>query len=167
MKDKYYQVILEKYQNKERDFGELFQAVLSIGDEIGLEKSLEYLERCVIEKRLGWLDESLDKMERTEKLVEDGYRIFYEKYLGISVPKDGEVVEKTDKKMVTRWWNYCPVLEVCKNLGLDTRIVCKKSYHKPVQIFLSRINPKLRFDRNYTCIRPYTPYCEEIITLEE
>jgi len=97
MENKYYQGILEKYKNKESDFGELFQTVLSIGDEIGLEKALGYLERCVVEKRLAWLDERLD----------DAYRIFYESYLGISVPKDGEVVDKTDKKMVMRWWNYC------------------------------------------------------------
>lgn len=167
MKDKYYQVILEKYQNKKRDFNGLFQAVLSIGDEVGLEKALGYLERCVIEKRLGWLDERLDKMERKGDVAGDGYRIFYEEYLGISPPKDGEVVDKTDKKMVMRWWNYCPVLEGCKKFGLDTRVVCKKVYHKPVQIFLSRINPRLKFDRNYDSIRPYTPYCEEIITLEE
>ena len=167
MKDKYYELILEKYRNKKRDFGELFRAVLAIGDEVGLERALEYLERCVIEKRLGWLDGSLVKMERMGDAVEDAYRIFYEKYLGISVPKNGEVINKTDKKMVMRWWNYCPVLEGCRKFGLDTRVVCKKAYHKPVQIFLSRINPKLKFDRNYDTIRPYTPYCEEIITLEE
>jgi len=167
MKDKYYELILEKYRNKESKFSGLFQAILSVDDEVGLERALGCLEKCVIEKRLGWLDESLDKMERTKDAVEDGYRIFYEEYLGISVPKDGEVVDRTDKKMVMRWWNYCPVLEGCKKFGLDTRVVCKKAYHKPVQIFLSRINPKLKFDRNYDNIRPYTPYCEEIITLEE
>jgi len=167
MENKYYQIILEKYQNKERDFGGLFQAILSIADEIGLEKSLGYLEKCVIEKRLLWLKSNLKKIEKTGNDVDDAYRIFYENYLGISVPKDGEVVERTDKKLVTRWWNYCPILEVCRKLGLDTRIVCKKSYHKPVQIFLSKINPKLRFDRNYDRIRPYSPCCEEIITLEE
>jgi len=125
------------------------------------------MERCVSEKRLAWLDGNLDRIEKTGNPVEDGYRIFYEEYLGISIPKDGEIVEKTDKKLVMRWWNYCPTLEACKKFGLDTRIVCKKAYHKPVQIFLSRINPKLRFDRNYDHIRPYAPYCEEIISLED
>jgi len=167
MGDKYYELILEKYRNKERDFGGLFRVVLDIGDEIGLEKSLEYLERCVIEKRVAWLDENLHKMERTGDVVEDGYRIFYERYLGIAVPRDGEIVEKTDKKLVMRWWNYCPTLEACKKFGLDTRVVCKKAYHNPVQIFLSRIHPKLRFDRNYERIRPYASYCEESISLEE
>ena len=165
--DKYYQLILEKYQYKESNFNGLFETVLAISDEIGLERVLGYLERCVIEKRLGWLDGNLDKMERTGNAVEDGYRIFYERYLGISVPKDGEIVENTDKKLVMRWWNYCPVLEGCKKFGLDTRVVCKEAYHRPVEVFLSRIHPKLRFDRNYERIRPYSPYCEEIINLEE
>jgi len=167
MEDKYYQSILEKYQKKESDFSGLFQAILAIGDEIGLERALGYLEKCVTEKRVAWLDGNLDKIERTGDAVEDGYRIFYGRYLGISVPRDGEIVEKTDKKLVMRWWNYCPVLEACKKFGLDTRVVCKKAYHRPVEVFLSRIDPKLRFDRNYERIRPYSPYCEEIISLEE
>ena len=96
---------MEKYQKEESDFSGLFQTILALADEIGLEKALGYWERCVIEKRLGWLDERLDKIERTGDAVEDGYRIFYERYLGISLPKDGEVVDKTDKKMVMRWWN--------------------------------------------------------------
>jgi hypothetical protein len=50
--DKYYQLILEKYKFKETEFNGLFETVLSIADEIGLEKALGYLERCVIEKRL-------------------------------------------------------------------------------------------------------------------
>jgi len=166
-RDKYYQLILEKYQSRESNFNGLFETVLSVGDEVGVERALGYLEKCVIEKRLAWLDGNLDEIERTGNVVGDGYRIFYEKYLGISIPKDGEIVEKTDKKLVMRWWNYCPTLEACKKFGLDTRVVCKKAYHNPVQIFLSRIHPKLRFDRNYERIRPYASYCEESISLEE
>ena len=52
-------------------------------------------------------------------------------------------------------------------LGLDTRQVCRKAYHLPVQKFLSRVHPRLRFERNYEVLRPYAPYCEEIIILEE
>lgn len=69
MKDKYYQVILEKDHDKESDFSGLFQAILSVGDEMGLERALGYLERCVVEKRLAWLDERLEKMERMGKLL--------------------------------------------------------------------------------------------------
>ncbi len=165
MSDRYYQLIKEKHES--RDFIELFQTILSVSNEIGFDKALEYLEKCVIEKRIAWLNENLNKIEKTGNPIDDAYKIFYEIYLGISAPKDGEIVEKTKKKLITRWWNHCPVLEACKRLGLDTREICKKVYHKPTQLFLSKINPKLKFDRNYSHIRPYVPYCEEIITLEE
>ena len=32
---------------------------------------------------------------------------------------------------------------------------------------LKKINPGLRFERSYAAIRPYAPYCEETILLEE
>jgi hypothetical protein len=165
MNEKYYQLIREQYKHRGADFVELFQTVLSIGREIGLDNALEYLEQCVIEKRLSWLDKNLEALERTGNPITDGYRIFYEIYLGISPPKDGEIAEQTDKKLVTRWWNDCPTLEACKKLGLDTREICKKVYHKPVQVFLSQIDPRLKFNRNYDVLRPHTPYCEEIIAL--
>jgi len=85
----------------------------------------------------------------------------------LELGKDGIIVHKNSRKIVVRWWNYCPVLEVCRKLGLDTRIVCKLAYHKPVELFLKRINPKLGFNRNYEKIRPYAPYCEEIIFIED
>ena len=123
MENKYHQLILEKYRNKKRDINELFKTILSIGDEVGLERVLGYLEKCVMERRASWLDDVLNKIEKSENLVEDEYRIFYEKYLGIAVPREGEIVEKTDKKLVMKWWNYCPVLEACKKFGLDMRVV--------------------------------------------
>ena len=167
MNEKYYQIVKHQYRSSREDFTELFQTILSIADKIGLDNALECLEQCIIEKRLSWLDKHLETLEKTGNPLTDAYRIFYEIYLGISALKDGEIIEKRDRKLVTRWWNYCPTLEACKKLGLDTREICRKVYHKPVQVFLSKIDSKLRFDRNYDALRPHTPYCEEIITLEE
>lgn len=95
------------------------------------------------------------------------YHCFYVGYLRLSIPRDGEIVELTGKRLVMRWWNPCPTLEACKKLGLDTREVCKKAYHRPVQKFLTSINPRLRFDRNYENIRPYATWCEEMLVLED
>jgi hypothetical protein len=64
-----------------------------------------------------------------------------------------------------RWWNPCPTLEACVRLGLDTRTVCRQAYHQPVQVMLSRLDPRLRFERNYEALRPYVSYCEERIVL--
>jgi hypothetical protein len=163
--DEHYQLIRERYQKSRGDSTELFETVLSVASETGLERALAYLEQCVIEKRLGWLQENLGNLPRTADPVFDGYRLFYEFYLGVSVPEDGEIIEKSEHRIVTRWWNKCPTLEVCQMLGLDTREICKAAYHQPVQEFLEQINPKLRFERNYDRLRPYTAYCEEIIVL--
>ncbi|MFQ5832446.1 MAG: hypothetical protein ACE5H4_07080 [Candidatus Thorarchaeota archaeon] len=51
--------------------------------------------------------------------------------------------------------------------GLETREVCKKAYHRPTQIFLSLLDKGISFDRNYDRIRPFSPYCEEIMTWEK
>jgi len=132
-----------------------------------MDQALACLEQCVIEKRIAWLKANQWEVIDSSDPVMEGYQWFYESYLGVSVPKDGEIVERTEKRMVMRWWNPCPTLEACQKLGLDTREVCKKAYHKPVQEFLKVINPKLRFDRNYEAIRPYAAWCEEIIVLED
>jgi tRNA(adenine34) deaminase len=167
MKGEYYQLVRHQYARSRGDSTELFQTILSIAQEIGLDGALACLEQCVIEKRLAWWDRNVETLERTGNPLRDGYRMFYEGYLGLSIPQDGEIVEAMDRRLVTRWWNPCPTLEACKKLGLDTREICRKVYHQPVQVLLSKIDPRLRFERNYAALRPYTPYCEEIIRLEE
>jgi hypothetical protein len=166
--EKYYRLIKQVYQYTKRgDSTHLLGTVLSVADDIGLDRALAYLGQCVIEKRLAWLDENLELLGQTQDPVLNGYHLFYESYLGLSTPKDGEIVEHTGKKMVTRWWNRCSTLEACRELNLDTREICKKAYHRPVQVFLSRVHPKLKFERNYQALRPHAAYCEEIIILDD
>jgi hypothetical protein len=165
--DKHDHLIDQQYQNSRGDSTGLFRVILSVADEIGMDRALVCLEQCVIAKRLAWLDNNLDRLERTDDPVFDAYRLFYEIYLGVSIPTDGEIVERTGCKMVTRRWNHCPTLKACVKLGLDAREVCRKVYHRPVQELLSRIDPKLRFGRSCAALRPYTAYCEEIIIMGE
>jgi hypothetical protein len=163
----FFQCIKQQYEILQGDSTELFREIAAASQEIGIDESLAYLEQCVIEKRLAWLKVNLGETVDESDPVREGYKWFYEKYLRVSVPEDGEIVEHTETRIIMRWWNPCPTLEACKKLGLDTREVCKKAYHKPVQEFLQHIHPKLRFDRNYENIRPYAAYCEEIIVLED
>jgi hypothetical protein len=155
------QRIREQYLRSSGDSIPLFQVVLSVAEEIGLDPALGLLEQCVIQKRVAWLDKNLPRLTRTDNPFMDGYRLFYEEYLHVSIPEYGEIVEQTPSRLVTRWWNRCPTLEACQHFGLDTRRVCRRVYHQPVQVMLSRINPELVFVRNYAAIRPYTAYCEE------
>ncbi|MGE5221999.1 MAG: hypothetical protein ACM3PY_06155 [Omnitrophica WOR_2 bacterium] len=167
MKDKYSALIQNEYETSRGDSLRLFQVLLEISVETGLDRALAYLEACVIEKRLAWLDRNRDQIKITGNPVKDGYSLFYESYLGLSVHRDGDILVDTSGKMVTRWWNRCPTLDACQKLGLDTRVICKKAYERPVQALLSRFHAGLQFERNYGCIRPYQPYCEEIIMLDE
>ena len=54
-------------------------------------------------------------------------------------------------------------MQACEHLGLDTRTVCRVTSEKPVQALLSRLDPALRFARNYEALRPHGPHCEESI----
>lgn len=163
--EKFYQKIREKYLQKGDDYTELFDAVCFVAKILGINRSLELLEKCVIEKKLVWINNEFKKIERTGDPIEDARKIFYEIYLGITFGKNGKVVERTNHRMVVRCWNNCPVLNACNKFNLDTKIVCRKAYHNWVQILLSQINPRLKFYRNYNNIRPYKSFCEEIIEL--
>jgi hypothetical protein len=161
----YHQLIKQQYQNTRDDSTELFNLILQASKEIGMDRALASLEQCVIEKRLVWLKENCTDKARADDPLMEGYHWFYERYLRVSVPINGEIVEQSEKRLVMRWWNPCPTLEACRKLGLDTREVCKKAYERPVEEFLKTIHPKLRFERNYEHIRPYAAFCEEIILL--
>jgi hypothetical protein len=161
----WYSRIREQYQTLQGDSTELFQTVLAASEEIGMDSALAALGQCVAEKRLRWLEAQAPQAAPAADPVREGYRWFYEKYLRVRAPADGEIVEQTERRIVMRWWNPCPTLDACLRLGLDTREVCKKAYEMPVREFLKRIHPKLRFDRNYERIRPHASYCEEIIEL--
>jgi hypothetical protein len=163
----YYQLIKQQYQNTRGDSTELFNLILQASKEIGMDQALAYLEQCVIEKRLAWLKENRDDTTRADDPLMEGYRWFYERYLRVSVPADGEIIEHTSQRLVMRWRNHCPTLDACQKLGLDTREVCKKAYERPVEEFLKTIHPNLRFQRNYEHIRPHAAFCEEIIILED
>jgi hypothetical protein len=163
----YYPLIKHSYENSQGDSTELFRTILSIAGEAGTENILAILETCIIEKRLSWWNQiGKNVWANTGNPINDGYRLFYENYLGLRIPGDGEIIKVTDKRLVMRWWNQCPTLDACQKFGLNTREICRKAYHKPVAILLSKIDPRLNFERNYSSIRPYTTYCEEIISLK-
>jgi len=92
-----------------------------------------FLER---EKRLKWIKQNRHKLKIIKGSdVEKAYKLFYLEYLNVK-EKEIEIVEKSEKRIVLRSYNFCPVLEACKKLNLDTRIICKKNYMKNLHRFL-------------------------------
>ncbi len=146
-------------EEKVRKTIELYESALEKYVEIG-DEAWKEVAQDLLQKRLRWLEKNRNL---TGTPVEKAFKAICLK-LEID-PKDLQIVEKTKKRIVYRSYNFCPTLEACKVLGLDTRKICRLTTEEPMQKFLEAIDPKLRFTRNYEKIRPYCEYCEE--TIEE
>ncbi|UCH09196.1 MAG: hypothetical protein JSU61_08105 [Fidelibacterota bacterium] len=131
-------------------------------------KALAQREQEISDKRLEWWEENRARLIRQglEHLstLDQAYRTFFIDYLECN-PKEVPIVKRTEKQLVIHSHNFCPVHHACEALKMDTRVVCKAVYERPVTTFLQQIHPGLSFRRNYDAIRPYTWYCEEIIEL--
>jgi hypothetical protein len=139
----------------------LFSYIQKIEPLLGRERAWGILEDLVKEGRLRWLNSA--KIGGGNP-VEEAYRLFYTEYLKLD-PEDAEIVERTPRKIVVRWKNHCPTLDACRALDIDTRFVCRRVYESATQAFMEKIDPGLRFSRNYEAIRPNSEYCEETIEL--
>jgi len=116
------------------------------------------------EKRLTWWRVNKNKLDLTGNLPRQAFIMVLFKYIGID-PKDIQVVYEDERKITWRSFNFCPILEACKRLRLDTRIICKEINEESVQDFISCLSPRLRFYRSYEKIRPHSEYCEETFEL--
>ncbi len=116
------------------------------------------------QRSLAWYKANKDKFTLEGSLPRQAYTLVLLKYMGIN-PEEVPVVYENERQIIWHSFNFCPYLEACKRLNLDTRVVCKEAYEKSVQVLISCFHPNLKFSRNYSKIRPYKDYCEEIIEL--
>lgn len=124
---------------------------------------LKHLAQELTKKRIDWF--SKHSKQETDNCLDKAYELFLKK-LGIT-SKEAPIVYKNEEKIVIHSMNFCPTLEACKILDLDTRVVCKEFSEIPTDVLLKLLNPHLSFSRNYKKIRPYSPYCEEMITFDK
>jgi hypothetical protein len=125
---------------------------------------LDQLNEDSICRRTKWFQEYRDSFGFiSNDLLDSGYRLLLERFR--INPDEAPVVQKTDKKIVFHSMNFCPTLEACKILGLDTKYICKKLNENSTDILLKQIDRRLKFSRNYNKLRPYTEYCEEFISI--
>lgn len=60
--------------------------------------------------------------------------------------------------------NFCPYLEAFKRMGIkseDSVRLCELALERPCQALIERLNPNIRFFRDYSHIRPIADYCCE------
>jgi hypothetical protein len=95
---------------------------------------------------------------------EQAYRIIYFEDLKLD-QNDVPMQRLSSTKIRIESRNFCPYLEACLGLGLETRTICKKTGEASFQVVAEMVNPNLKFSRNYNNIRPHAKYCEEFIEL--
>lgn len=125
-------------------------------------QDLRTIEAETIRKRLAWIDGLPAPIARPDATPRYAFETLFFRYMGLS-PEDLPVIRETGDEIVWSSRNACPTLEACLELALDTRVVCRAAYEKSTQAFLSRIDPQLRFLRDYSAIRPAAPGCVERI----
>lgn len=130
------------------------------------ETAIHGMANALIEKRLAWIEANRPNVQEDGgDLLGTAYRLLIQK-LGI-LPEQAPILDRGQRHLRFASRNFCPTLEACRILGLDTRFVCKHLTERPTNEFLRQIHTKLRFSRNYETLRPYGDYCEETISLEE
>jgi tRNA(adenine34) deaminase len=128
------------------------------------EQRLQSLSAELTQKRLDWFAAHQPELNRSGgAILDQAYAVFLRK-LNLSTA-DAPMVSRTPTSIVVHSRNFCPTLEACKILGLDTRLICARLTERPMDALLKQIDPCLTFSRNYDCIRPQAEYCEEVIRL--
>ena len=153
------------------------QRILTADQEQRVQRQVERLRACagdytsiheeLVRKRLAWWDANGEGFDCAGPLPRRAYTLVFLVYMGLD-PAEISVVYEDERRIIWRSVNFCPTLEACRRLGLDTRVVCRTATERSVETLISRLDERLRFGRNYeTGIRPYATFCEEEIWLAE
>jgi hypothetical protein len=130
--------------------------------------SPQELADLITQRRVAWIEKHRNEMlAKYEGLnpVEQAYKIILFEHMGIN-PEHSKMIWISQNKIRIESSNFCPYLEACKRLGMDTVPVCREIGEPSIQEMLKRINPNLRFSRDYKNIRPHNrDLCEEYIEL--
>ena len=128
------------------------------------DRRLRDYDRASAARRRAWYREQFaDRPLPGDGPLAQAYRLLLDK-LGIG-ESEAPIVERGAERLVFHSRNFCPTLEACRILHLDTRRVCRLYNEGATQALLQQLDPRLRFRRNYEKLRPYAEYCEEVIEL--
>jgi hypothetical protein len=126
--------------------------------------ALDALNEDSTARRLKWFEEIMGDVDLSGGPIRAAYELLRRRF-GAS-EAEMPVVRATESEIVFRSMNFCPTLEACRTLGLDTRHVCRRMNERSTNTLIRQIDRRLTFTRDYSKLRPFSPYCEESITLE-
>lgn len=128
------------------------------------EKLKDYDEEST-ERRLKWFQENKQSFDFLHgNSLESAYNLLLCKF-GIT-NEEAPIIKLESNRVTFHSMNFCPTLEACKILNLDTRYICKLYNENSTDSLIKQIDSKLRFERNYEKVRPHSEYCEEMIVRE-
>jgi tRNA(adenine34) deaminase len=128
------------------------------------EKLKEYNEESM-ERRVKWFRENKPSFDFLHgNPLESAYNLLLRRF-GIT-SDEAPIIKLENNRVTFQSMNFCPTLEACKILNLDTRYICKLYNEKSTDRLIKQVDAKLRFERNYEKIRPHSEYCEEMIVRE-
>lgn len=125
--------------------------------------ALDALNAASTMRRLQWFESIRETVDLSDGPVTAAYRLLLRRFGATA--EELPVIHHSDNKIVFHSMNFCPTLEACRILGLDTRLVCRRMNENSTDALVKKIDRRLSFSRNYDKLRPYTPYCEETIQL--
>jgi tRNA(adenine34) deaminase len=119
-----------------------------------------------INRRLQWFKNNSSTFSFINNdLLESAYNLLLCRFNIES--SEAPVIYKNENRILFHSKNFCPTLEACRILDLDTKYICKKYNENSTDTLIKQIDSRLRFSRNYDKLRPYSDYCEEMIYLEK
>ena len=130
------------------------------------EESLGEYGKDLARKRVEWFQrEGHLLLVAGQSTLEQAYRLLLAR-LSIS-ETEAPVSARDEKRIVFQSRNFCPTLEACRILRLDTRTVCRLCTEEATDRLVKQVDPRLRFRRNYQAMRPHSDSCEEMIEYAE
>jgi tRNA(Arg) A34 adenosine deaminase TadA len=129
------------------------------------DETLSQLNMESAAKRTQWFKENKEQFEfLNSDLLLSGYKLLLKRF---NITQDqAPITAKSDSQIVFHSKNFCPTLEACKILNLDTKKICKKLNENSTDTLLKQVSPQLCFSRNYAKLRPHSDYCEESISIK-
>lgn len=115
-------------------------------------------------KRLAWIATYQSSLSIGQATPRQSYEALILTYMRID-PTEAPIVVDEPDRITWASRNFCPLLEACNILRLDTRKVCRLGTEGSVQQFVSTLNPRLVFSRDYPNLRPFGEACVETISL--
>ena len=160
-------------------------------------EELKNIEEKITQKRLTWFEENKDNLWylKSDELIhiDKAAVLLFHEYMGIKF-KDvkmkgprGLIYQKFADADHERFFfnfhtrNFCPYLEAFKRLKLKPEQsveMCKTVLHKPCEALVKKVDPRIRFGRDYETgfnddgtkkygIRPLNDYCSERLIIED